>query len=174
MVPAAAYHGVVPIELDPTMHPDNAPLAWMLGTWAGAGVVGYPTMTSRNFGQEVEVTHDGRPFLQWTSRTWLLDEDGGKDEVYAVETGFWRPQGDDGVELVLAHPTGVVEMYYGETAPAKVELRTDSVVRSPQAPEYAAAQRLYGYVNGNMMWVMDMASDGHEMQSYMSAELKRV
>ena len=63
---------------------------------------------------------------------------------------------------------------YGETSPAKVEIRTDSVVRSAGAEEYAAAQRLYGYVNGNLMWVMDMASGGHEMQSYMSAELKRV
>ncbi|WP_298752475.1 FABP family protein [uncultured Serinicoccus sp.] len=164
----------MPIELDPTMHPDNAPLTWLLGTWAGAGVVGYPTMTSRNFGQEVEVTHDGRPFLHWTSRTWLLDEQGEKEEIFAVESGYWRPQPDGDVELLLAHPTGVVEMYYGKTGQAKVEVATDSIVRSPSSPEYAAAQRLYGYVNSNLMWVMDMAAHGHEMQSYMSAELRRV
>ena len=64
----------MPIELDPTMHPDCAPLAWMLGSWAGAGVVGYPSIESRNFGQEIDVTHDGRPFLMWSSRAWLLDE----------------------------------------------------------------------------------------------------
>src|SRR5690606_19821367 len=63
-----AYDGAVPIEIDPTMHPQCAPLAWMIGSWAGAGVVGYPSIESRNFGQEVEVTHDGRPFLRWTSR----------------------------------------------------------------------------------------------------------
>lgn len=156
------------------MHLDCAPLAWMIGSWAGAGVVGYPSIDSRNFGQEIEVTHDGRPFLMWTSRTWLLDEQGNKEAPSAVETGFWRPQPEGGVELLLAHPTGIVEMYYGETSPAKVEVRTDGVIRSAQAKEYAAAHRLYGYVNGNMMWVMDMSATGHEMTSHVSAELKRV
>lgn len=156
------------------MHPDCAPLAWMLGSWAGAGVVGYPSMESRNFGQEIDVTHDGRPFFMWTSRTWLLDADGNKEKVAAVETGFWRPLPDDEVELLLAHPTGIVELYYGRTSPAKVEVQTDGVIRSPRAKEYTAAHRLYGYVNGNMMWVMDMAATGHELQSHVSAELRRV
>lgn len=166
--------GGVPIEIDPTMHPDLAPLAWMIGSWAGAGVVGYPSIESRNFGQEIDVTHDGRPFLMWTSRTWLLNEQGEKERAAAIETGFWRPQPDDEVELLLAHPTGIVEMYYGKTSPARVELQTDGVIRSPQAKEYSAAHRMYGYVNGNMMWVMDMAATGHALQSHVSAELKRV
>ena len=156
------------------MHPDLAPLAWMIGSWAGAGVVGYPSIESRNFGQEIDVTHDGRPFLMWTSRAWLLDEHGNKVKEAAVETGFWRPQVDGEVELVLAHPTGIVEMYYGHTQPARVELRTDGVIRSPHAKEYTAAHRMYGYVNGNMMWVMDMAATGHALQSHVSAELQRV
>jgi hypothetical protein len=165
---------VPPIEIDPTMHPDCAPLAWMLGSWAGAGVVGYPSIESRNFGQEIDVTHDGRPFLMWSSRAWLLDEQGRKDRLAAVETGFWRPQPDGEVELLLTHPTGIVEMYYGTTGPAKVEVRTDGVIRSPHAKEYSAAHRMYGYVGGNMMWVMDMAATGHPLQSHLSAELRRV
>jgi hypothetical protein len=164
----------VPITIDPTMHPDNAPLAWMIGSWAGAGVVGYPSIESRHFGQEIDVTHDGRPFLQWTSRTWLLDEHGQKQREAAIETGFWRPLPDGEVELLLTHPTGIVEMYHGRTSPAKVEVRTDGVIRSPHAKEYSAAHRLYGYVNGAMMWVMDMAATGHPLQSHVSAELKRV
>jgi hypothetical protein len=164
----------VPIEIDPTMHPDCAPLAWMIGSWAGAGVVGYPSVESRNFGQEIDVTHDGRPFLAWSSRTWLLDADGDQQEAAAVETGYWRPLPDGEVELVLAHPTGIVELYHGRTSPAKAEVRTDGVIRSPQAVEYSAAHRLYGYVNGNMMWVMDMAATGHPLQSHVSAELRRV
>src|SRR5699024_1926218 len=75
---ACAYDGAVPIEIDPTMHPDCAPLAWMLGSWAGAGVLGYPSIESRNFGQEIDVTHDGRPILMWTSRAWILDAEGNK------------------------------------------------------------------------------------------------
>ena len=53
-------------------------------------------------------------------------------------------------------------------------MRTDGVIRSPHAKEYAAASRMYGYVNSNLMWVMDMAAVGQQLQSHVSAELKRV
>jgi hypothetical protein len=160
--------------LDPNLPPALAPLAWLIGEWEGAGVVGYPTIESAHFGQEISVTHDGRPFLEWQSRTWLLDEQGNKVRPLARELGFWRPLENDEVELLLTHPTGIVEMYHGTTSPAKIELRTDSVVRSPHAKEYNAAARMYGLVNSNLMWVMDMAAVGQPLQSHVSAELKRV
>lgn len=160
--------------LDPTLHPDIAPLAWLVGRWEGAGVVGYPTTDSANFGQEVVVGHDGRPFLRWESTTWILDEAGAKVRPHASELGWWRMARDGEAELLLAHPTGVVEMYYGQVEPARLDLRTDGVIRSATAPEYTAAARMYGYVRSHLMWVMEMAAEGQPMQSYMSAELKRV
>ncbi len=161
-------------ELDPDMPRELAPLAWIIGRWEGAGVLGYPGIESVNFGQEVTCAHDGRPFLEWRSIMWLLDSEGSQVEVLASEVGYWRPLPDNEVEFVLAHPTGVVEMYYGKTSPAKIELRTDGVLRSPAAMEYAATTRLYGNVNSSLMWAMDMAATGHPLQSYASAELKRV
>ena len=164
--------------LDTSLHEQLAPLAWLVGRWEGAGLVGYPTMESQQFGQEIVCTHDGRPFLRWESRTGLLDADGNLVRPLATELGFWRPVADqpDGtnVELLLTHPTGFVEMYAGVAEPAKVELRTDGVMRSPTAKEYTAAHRLYGYVNSDLLWVMDMAAVGQPLQSHVSAELKRV
>ena len=163
------------LTIDENLHPDIAPLAWLIGRWEGAGVVGYPTMEeSANFGQELVVEHDGRPFLSWTSRTWILDESGQKVRPSASESGYWRAAGEGEVELLLAHPTGIVEMYYGTVEPAKIQVRTDSVVRSPSAKEYTAAARMYGLVGGNLMWVMDMAAMGETTTSHVSAELKRV
>ncbi len=164
--------------LDTTMHPDLAPLAWLLGRWEGVGVVGYPTIESRQFGQEIVCAHDGRPFLEWSSHTWLLDEQGHKVRPLATELGIWRPQptAPDGtnVELLLTHPTGFVEMYAGVAEPAKVELRTDGVMRSPSAKAYTAGHRLYGLVESKLMWVMDMAAMDVPMTSHISAELRRV
>ncbi|WP_106817827.1 FABP family protein [Janibacter massiliensis] len=163
------------LTIDENLHPDIAPLAWLIGRWEGAGVVGYPTMEeSANFGQELVVEHDGRPFLSWTSRTWILDESGQKVRPSASESGYWRAAGEGEVELLLAHPTGIVEMYYGTVEPARIQVRTDSVVRSPSAKEYTAAARMYGLVGGNLMWVMDMAAMGETTTSHVSAELKRV
>ena len=160
--------------LDPTIHPDIAPLAWLVGRWEGAGVLGYPTIESANFGQEVVVTHDGRPFLRWESQSWILDEQGEKVRPAATEMGFWRPGGEGEVELLLTHPTGILEMYYGSVEPGRIQLQTDGVIRSPHAVEYNAAQRMYGLVESNLMWVMDMAAVGTPMTSHLSAELKRV
>ncbi|WP_427383945.1 FABP family protein [Janibacter sp. G56] len=161
-------------NLDIDLPRDLAPLAWLIGRWEGAGVVGYPTIESANFGQEIEVSHDGRPFLRWESRTWLLDEAGEKVRPLATELGFWRPLPDNEVEFLLTHPTGIVEMYVGTTSPAKIELRTDGVMRSPHAKEYTSAARMYGLVNSNLLWVMDMSAVGQPLQSHVSAELKRV
>jgi hypothetical protein len=160
--------------LDPDLPRDLAPLAWLIGRWEGAGVVGYPTIESANFGQEIEVSHDGRPFLEWHSRSWLLDEAGNKVRPLATELGFWRPLEGGEVELVLSHPTGIVELYQGTAEPPRIEVRTDGVLRSRWAKEYNAASRLYGLVNSNLMWAMDMAAVGQPLQSHLSAELKRV
>ena len=156
----------MPIEL--------APLAWLVGRWEGAGVIGYPGMESANFGQELVASHDERPFLEWHSRMWKLDEQGNKTDAIDTEFGYWRPLENNEVEFMVTHPSGIVEMYYGNTSPAKIELRTDGVIRSPQAPEYTAGARMLGYVNSNLMWAYDAALNGEPLQSYASAELKRV
>ncbi|MGZ4601847.1 MAG: FABP family protein [Oryzihumus sp.] len=164
----------MPFEIRSDLPPELLPLAWMIGRWEGAGVVGYPTIESVNFGQEIIVSNDGRPFLEWQSRTWLLNDAGEQVRPLATELGFWRPAGDGEVELLLTHPTGIVEMYHGTVEPAKIEIRTDGVIRSPLAKEYNAGHRLYGLVESQLMWAMDMAAAGQPLQSHASAQLKRV
>lgn len=166
----------MPFEIDATLSPQVAPLAWLVGRWQGAGVVGYPTHESHNFGQELVVSHDGRPFLRVESRTWLLDEAGESVRPLATEAGFFRVLDDGEVELLLTHPTGIVEMYVGEREAERpvLNLRTDGVMRSPAAKEYNAATRMYGLVENQLMWVMDMAAVGQPLQSHVSAKLKRV
>ena len=162
--------------LDPDLPERLRPLAWLIGRWEGVGVVGYPTIESVNFGQEIVCSHDGRGFLEWQSHAWLLDQETGERvRPLATELGFWRP-GEDGtdVELLLTHPTGIIEMYYGTMEPAKIQLATDSVVRSPLAKEYNAGTRLSGLVESQLMWVMDMAAVGQPLQSHISAQLTRM
>lgn len=176
----------MPIEIPGDLHPDCLPLAFLLGTWAGAGVGGYPTIESFNFGQEVTFSYTpGKPFLKYESRSWLLDEDGNQVRPLAQETGYWRPQtrteenGTAGttrtiLEVLLSHPTGISEIWAGEADGAKVELRTDVVARTETAKEYTAGHRLYGLVNGDLLWAFDMAAMGQPLQSHLSAQLKAV
>ncbi|MFG2249398.1 FABP family protein [Spirillospora sp. NPDC048823] len=160
--------------MDPELHPDLEPLAFLLGTWEGAGVGGYPTIESFNFGQELSFTHIGKPFLIYSSRTWLIEEDGTLGRRLATETGYWRPRPDNGVEVTLAHPTGIVEIYVGNVAFSRVELETDVIARTESAKEVTAGHRLYGMIGEDLGWAYDMAAVGHKLQSHLSAQLKRV
>ncbi|RJK97723.1 FABP family protein [Vallicoccus soli] len=166
-----------PVEIPADLPAPLVPLAWLLGTWEGAGVSGFPGQEEARFGQEVVFSHDGRPVLSYVSRTWLLDEDGTPGEPLTTETGYWRPLDGLGLEVLLAHPDGVVEAYLGEVDGAKVEMRTDVVVatESPKDhPGYSAGHRLYGRVEGDLMWVYELAAQDQPLAPVMSARLKRV
>jgi THAP4-like, heme-binding beta-barrel domain len=170
---AASGSGPGPGEA-PEPHPDLAPLSFLLGRWEGAGVGGYPTIESFRFGQEISFSHNGKPFLIYTSRSWLLDEDGNLVRPLATESGYWRPQPDGQVELVLAHPTGIAEIYLGEVTGTKIELATDVVARTSSAKEVTAGHRLYGLVGADLAWAYDMAAMGQPLQPHLSAQLKKV
>jgi hypothetical protein len=92
----------------------------------------------------------------------------------AIETGFLRPRPDGQLELLLAHPTGFVELYYGQVDGTKIELSTDAVVRTESAKAYTGGHRLYGLVEGDLLWTFDMAAVGQALQPHIWARLRRV
>ncbi len=169
---------------DPTLPEQVKPLSWLLGTWVGVGLGQYPGITDFRFGQEVVFANDGRPFISYSSQSWILNDGGERIRPASRETGFWRPQPDGTVEVLLSHASGFVEMYLGQVTvtaieagvitAARVELATDVVVRTPSAKEYAAGHRLYGLVDGDLAWVYDMAAMGHDMQNHLSAKLAKL
>ena len=90
-----------------------------------------------------------------------------------METGFWRPQPDGELEVVLAHPTGIAEIYLGQITGTKIEMSTDVVVRTDTAKEVTAGHRLYGLIGADLGWAYDMAAVGQPLQPHVSAQLKR-
>jgi THAP4-like, heme-binding beta-barrel domain len=162
------------IEIPSDLHPACVPVAFLLGAWEGAGRGDYPTIEKFQFRQHVTFTHNGKPYLEYLSRTWLLDDEGNQVRPLAVETGFWRPQPDKTIEVLLAHPTGIVEIWIGEIDGAKIELRTDAVARTATAKEYTAGHRLYGLVQGELMYAYDMAAMGQSLQPHLWARLKKI
>jgi len=158
------------------LHERLEPLAFLVGTWRGLGVVGYPTIEDGRYEQEVVFAHDGRPFLEYASRTWILDDDGVRLRQSARESGWWRPgRGARDVEVMLAHPTGIVEVCVGEVAFRKVELRSDLVARTETAKEVSALHRLYGIVEDtDLAYAIDLAAVGQPLQPHLSARLSPV
>jgi hypothetical protein len=164
----------MPFEIPSDLEPALLPLAFLIGSWAGAGLGQYPTIKDFRFGQEITFAYTpGKAFLDYESRSWLLDEEGNKVRPLAREHGYWRPQPDNQVEVVLAHPTGIVEILYGECGNGRVDIQTDTVARTASAKEYSAGHRLYGLVNGDLYWTYDMAAMGQRIQNHLAAQLKR-
>ncbi|PHX60525.1 MAG: FABP family protein [Actinobacteria bacterium] len=173
---AATAVGVLPAEL--------LPLSWLVGSWVGVGTGQYPTIEDFRFGQEVSFAFDGRPFLSYWSRSWLLDDAGNRVRPLGTEAGFWRPRPNNRLEVQLAHPTGFAEVWYGQIevtgiedaviTGARAELRTDVVARTESAKEYTDGQRLYGLVEGQLLWTFDMAAMGQSMTNHLAATLFRV
>ena len=159
------------------------PLSWLIGHWIGVGTGQYPTIEDFRFGQEVSFSSDGRPFLSYWSRSWMLDEDGNRVRPLATEAGFWRPVPGNRVEVQLAHPTGYAEVWLGEVevtglvnaeiTGARATLRTDAVMRTASAKPYEAGERLYGLVDGKLLWTFDMQAVGQPLMNHLAASLTR-
>jgi hypothetical protein len=143
---------------------------FLIGTWRGEGVGGYPTIEDFGYRQELSFTAYGKPVLRYESRAWALDD----DRPLARESGYWRPKPGGDLEVVLAHPTGIVEVLLGRIDGTKVELTSDVVARTPTAKDVAGEHRLYGLVGAELMYAIDLAAVGHPLQPHLSARLSRV
>ena len=146
----------------------------LLGEWHGEGVLVGPDGDQR-FGQWVRFAHDGRDFLAYESRTWTIAEDGTVGGPDVRESGFWRPRGEDEVELLVASPAGLVEIYVGTArTTTSWELTSDVLARTPDHPDVTQAARLYGIVEGALMYAVDRAGPDGQLRPVMSARLERI
>ena len=161
----------------PDLHDQCLPLLPLVGVWRGEGEVVYPTLDKTyRFGQQLTISHDGRPFLFHESRAWLLDDDAKVIRPAAREVGWWRPHPGDNIELLLTHATGIMEIFIGAPrGQTSWELATDAVARTETAKEITGAKRLYGLVNnGDLAYVEERAMVGRPLQPHTSAVLTRV
>ncbi|WP_406099061.1 FABP family protein [Streptomyces sp. NBC_01013] len=159
----------------PEPHPLLEPLLGFLGRWAGHGRGGYPTLSEEfRYAQEVTFSHDGRPFLHYEARAWLLDADGEPLRPSARESGWWRMQPDGRVEALVTQPTGVAEILTGHAADGVADLATDQVALAPTAKKVDATRRRYTLTDdGTLDFVHDLAAVGRPLQHHLSARLNR-
>lgn len=165
------------LRLGPELNDALLGLLPMVGVWRGEGEVVYPTIDGPfHFGQQITVAHDGRPFLSWEARSWILDGPGGAVvRPAAREVGWWRAQDDGTIELLLAHHTGIIELYYGASrTQTSWELQTDAIARTSTAKEVNGATRLYGIVeDGDLAYVEERVDADGDLTPRLSAKLRR-
>jgi THAP4-like, heme-binding beta-barrel domain len=163
----------------PALHPALAALRGYVGLWRGRGRGGYPTIEDFDYAQEIRISHDGRPFLFYESRAWLLDGESQPIRPAGREVGWWRPvlrddRPTDEVEALMTTPTGIMELYLGRVDGTRLELVTDAVMRTSTAKEVNAGHRLFGIVEGALLYAQEMAAVGQPLSPHLSARLIRV
>ena len=155
------------------LHPDLMPLAWLVGSWRVKDRGEYPNVPAFEFAQEVSFNHDGRPFLNYFSRSWIIDENNEIIRPAASEVGFWRVKENNVLEVILAHNTGIAEGWVGIVKGAKIQLAMDQGNSSPSAKIVTARSRLYGLVEGELFTSYDMAAEGQTLQAHLWSSLER-
>jgi hypothetical protein len=155
------------------------------------------------FQQTIEFSYNQQPVLGYVSKTTLLDgtelpsevgfwrlakspdesEHGpgllpatGKSNITNHEQleSFRNQNGGFDIEVSILHPGGISELYIGQIKSARVDLATDAVMSSPSSKQYQAATRMFGLVDGALLWAWDIAALGNPMASHASARLERV
>lgn len=99
----------IPDDLAPELYP----LAWLVGTWRGYGILTYGrTIPEQAVAQEMTFDHDGGPYLRQVTTIWTLDATRSSDldfdtpglegfariapaRIWSTETAYWRPVGQE-------------------------------------------------------------------------------
>lgn len=158
---------------------DQACLALLplVGVWRGTGMFGNSPMSGApDFGQQITISHDGRPFLRYESISWLLGESGEVTGLGPRELGWLRPDGAAGLELLLTHAEGRIELFYGSAQTlTSWALSTDAVWRTPSGEAVTGSIRLYGITpDGRLAYVEERSYAESEPAPHASAALDRI
>jgi hypothetical protein len=161
---------LVPKTIPSALHVGLTPLAFLLGRWAGEGEGEYPTIEPFRYGEEVTFSHVGKAFLAYVQRSWNL-EDG---RPLHAEMGYWRCPSPERVEMVVAHPTGHVELAEGSITGTAVTLSSSTVAGTQSAKKLDQLVRHIDVVGAQMSYELRMAAVSRPLAVHLRGSLRRV
>lgn len=143
-------------------------LAALVGTWRGTGQGHFPTIDDFTYDEEFVVSATGKPLVATSQRTWI---DG---TPMHVEAGYLRWLGQEAVEWVIAHPTGLAELATGTLQAGSVSVE-GPVMCTPSASRVHEVRRVYRFSPDVVVYDLWMATEVvPSLTHHLSARLERV
>lgn len=152
------------------VHPDCALLVPLLGTWRGRGEGSYPGVAPFAYDEEVTFSTSGARFVTYGQRTRNAETGAGMH----AESGFWRPVLPDRVEVVIAQPTGLGEVYEGTADDGRYELRSTAIAHTTTAKRVEIMERTFQVRGDVLRYSVRMSAMGQPLLDHLVAELHRV
>lgn len=155
--------------MDPALHPDVEPIAFLLGTWRGEGQGDWPTSGPFRYGEEMTFEHEGKAFLLYSQRSWNAEE---RSPLH-FERGFFRLSGPHRVEVMLAHPLGIVEVAEGPLSGTGIDFASTTMALTTTGSPVTELRRRME-VQGNVLrYELHMAMRDVPLTRHLTGELRR-
>ncbi|MFP7696328.1 FABP family protein [Trueperella sp. LYQ143] len=186
------------IRLPENLAPENYPIAWLLDSWCGGGVLEYEGIEPAAYLHELTIdARDAGPYVRLMSRIWLAHEPAEavdkeasgqytynsltKARLWSAVTGYLRvnPQaskradGASELEAMLAAPSGTAQLWVGLINGPRLQMVTDTIVRSSSGAQLDGAKLIAGNVASDLFYAYDMEAFGSPMRSYLAGRLSR-
>lgn len=150
-------------------------LGALAGRWSGSGHGEYPTIAPFDYVETV-VFGQARNGILTYSQTTRSASDG---RPMHAEQGYLRPAGPGRVEMVVAQPTGIVEVDEGVVASPgegrlEIEVRSRMVAVTSSAKEVTGVERVLRIdADGVLRTRLSMAAVGVPLTHHLESELRR-
>lgn len=156
----------------PPLHHDLDRLAGLVGVWRGSGAGSYPTIGDFAYVETLTFSHVGKPFLIYAQAT----RDPLDSTPLHAETGYIRLVGSERVEMVLAQPTGVVEVDEGTLRvegedDVHIAVSSRLVGLSSSAKSVTAIRRELHLCGGVLHSTLSMAAVGLPLTHHLASKL---
>lgn len=184
-------------QIPENLAPECYPMAWLVGSWRGAGILEYEGIEASGYLHELSIeNNEESPYLRVTSSLWLAAEPAGavdkevpgermykqltKECLWAQAVGFVRAtpgaSQQDGATLLEAmssSPAGHSMTWAGLIKGPQMNLQADAIAATPTASTINGARIMAGLVESDLFYAYDMAAFGQQMSTYMAGRLSR-
>jgi hypothetical protein len=94
-----------------------------------------------------------------------------------AESGYLRVPTPGNIEIVMAQPTGLTEIYAGAVvggdAPLVIDVRSTRIGSTPSAKEVTTTERTISVTGDELRYTFRMAAVGQPIQHHLAATLYR-